>query len=137
MRLYEDEGFSLIELIIVVAIMAILLGVLAPQYVKYVEKARASADEDMADTFLTAGYMMCADEDYIYGLNEGDQIIFSSAGVTISPANTTISEGLDEFADGWTNSKVKSKTYKAQSYVVEFKSSVSGGAFMVEGGWQP
>ena len=36
----DCEGFSLIELIVVVAIMAVLVGVLAPAYLRYVEKAR-------------------------------------------------------------------------------------------------
>ncbi len=39
-----NKGFSLVELIIVIAIMAVLVGVLAPQYIKYVEKSRISAD---------------------------------------------------------------------------------------------
>ena len=38
-----NKGFSLVELIIVIAIMAVLVGVLAPQYIKYVEKSRVSA----------------------------------------------------------------------------------------------
>ena len=32
----NNKGFSLVELIIVIAIMAILIVVLAPQYLKYV-----------------------------------------------------------------------------------------------------
>lgn len=31
-----NKGFSLVELIIVIAIMAVLVGVLAPQFLKYV-----------------------------------------------------------------------------------------------------
>lgn len=36
----NNNGFSLIELIVVVAIMAVLVGVLAPAYLRYIEKAR-------------------------------------------------------------------------------------------------
>ncbi|MCM1143504.1 MAG: prepilin-type N-terminal cleavage/methylation domain-containing protein, partial [Lachnoclostridium sp.] len=34
----NNKGFSLVELIIVIAIMVILVAVLAPQYLRYVEK---------------------------------------------------------------------------------------------------
>ena len=44
----NNRGFSLIELIIVVAIMAVLIGTLAPQYIKYVERSRTVTDEDVA-----------------------------------------------------------------------------------------
>ena len=40
----NDKGFSLVELIIVIAIMALLVVVLAPQYLKYVERARNAMD---------------------------------------------------------------------------------------------
>lgn len=36
----NNKGFSLVELIVVVAIMAVLVGILAPAYLRYVEKAR-------------------------------------------------------------------------------------------------
>jgi len=45
MKLKADKrGFSLVELIIVIAIMAILVAVLAPTYLKYVERSRKSTD---------------------------------------------------------------------------------------------
>ncbi len=42
----NNKGFSLVELIIVIAIMAVLIGVLAPQYLRYVERSRVSTDQD-------------------------------------------------------------------------------------------
>lgn len=49
-----NKGFSLVELIIVVAIMAILIGVMAPQLMKYVERSRVSKDTQAVDTVHTA-----------------------------------------------------------------------------------
>ncbi len=49
----NNEGFSLIELIIVVVIMAIAIGVMAPQLIKYIEKSNVSSDKQLADTIRT------------------------------------------------------------------------------------
>ncbi len=43
-----NKGFSLIELIIVVAIMAVLIAVLAPIYLRYVEKSKQGKDYEVA-----------------------------------------------------------------------------------------
>ena len=50
----DNKGFSLVELIIVIAIMAVLVGVLAPAYLRYVEKSRKSADIQAIDSIMTA-----------------------------------------------------------------------------------
>lgn len=50
----NNKGFSLVELIIVIAIMAVLMGVLAPQYLKYVRSSKVSTDITNADNIATA-----------------------------------------------------------------------------------
>ena len=50
----NNKGFSLVELIIVIAIMAVLIGILAPQFVKYVEQSRRSRDIQTADQIREA-----------------------------------------------------------------------------------
>lgn len=41
-----NKGFTLVELIIVIAVMAVLTVVVAPQYLKYVESSRVATDEN-------------------------------------------------------------------------------------------
>jgi len=67
MKKMNNKGFSLVELIIVIAIMAILVGVLAPQYLKYVEKSRTSADKDTLDSVYTACTTAASDTDITDG----------------------------------------------------------------------
>ena len=53
----NKKGFSLVELIIVIAIMVALIAVMAPAFVKYVQKSRdaalATAAEDLEKTVQT------------------------------------------------------------------------------------
>lgn len=59
----NNKGFSLVELIIVIAIMAVLVGVLAPQYLGYVNKSRISTDIQNAQQIATAAQVNYADQE--------------------------------------------------------------------------
>ncbi len=54
MKETNNKGFSLVELVIVIAIMAVLVVVIAPQYTKFVKQARVSTDIQTAGEAATA-----------------------------------------------------------------------------------
>ena len=49
MKKMNNKGFSLIELIIVIAIMAILVAIIAPNLTKYLGKSKAKTDQKNLD----------------------------------------------------------------------------------------
>ncbi len=53
-RKLNNKGFSLVELIIVIAIMVILVVVIAPQYTKFVKNSRIAGDVQTAQAAATA-----------------------------------------------------------------------------------
>jgi type IV pilus assembly protein PilA len=57
----NNKGFSLVELIVVIAIMAVLVGILAPQFMGYVEKSREATDIQNLDSIRTQVETYCAD----------------------------------------------------------------------------
>lgn len=50
----NDKGFSMVEIIIVIAIIAVLATVLAPQYFKHLENAKKTTDLDNYRTIVSA-----------------------------------------------------------------------------------
>ena len=67
----KNKSFTLIELVIVVAI---LVGILAPQYTKYVEKSRKAADASNMDELVKAIEVYAID---------GNQLIATEYELTI------------------------------------------------------
>ena len=61
-RKLSNKGFSIVELVIVIAIMAILIALLAPQYIKYVEKSRYTSDDDLIANIHDVIALAVADE---------------------------------------------------------------------------
>lgn len=73
----NNKGFSLIELIVVVAIMAVLVGVLAPTYLRYVEKSRKSADIQAFASAMGAMKVVAADPALELASGQTMTIVFS------------------------------------------------------------
>ena len=115
----NNKGFSLVELVIVIAILAILVGILAPQYTKYVEKSRKAADASNLEELVTAFKTAASDGD--------DQIKAGTYTITISTsADVTVSDGATDktkvvsligsyAGDKWTSTSLKSSKWTTAS----------------------
>lgn len=64
-RKKDNKGFSLVELIIVIAIMAILVGIVGTQVIPYINKSKEAKDVQLVNSYSTAAvsaYSMLAGE---------------------------------------------------------------------------
>lgn len=113
-----NKGFSLVELIIVIAIMAVLVGVLAPQYIKYVEKSRVSADAQQVEEFTGAMTVLASDVDVTLDGTKTYTVTSDTTGkITISNDLKTIFDSLGS-VDTAKNYSYKSTSYKAQAITI-------------------
>ena len=98
----NNKGFSLVELIVVIAIMAVLVGVLAPQFIKWVDKSRQATDIQTADQVATALKTYYSDKE-----NPA-----ASYDVTLSDTLAPSGSGTDATDDvGLKDAKLKSKAW--------------------------
>ena len=58
----NNGGFSLVELIVVIAIMVVLVAVLAPLFTRYIESSRRSTDVQTAVAIANAAKTAMADQ---------------------------------------------------------------------------
>ena len=125
----NNKGFSLVELIIVIAIMAILAGALAPALIKYINKSRRSADISNADTIRTACQTAMSDEDAMVAIGTG------VTGASVSDLKSSFGAFSTEISSILGNSTITSKYFdKGNEFTVDI--NVAGNTVIVKAGSQ-
>ncbi len=59
----RKNGFTLVELIVVIVILGLLIGIAVPRYNQISAKAKTTADEATARTIISAIHLAAADHD--------------------------------------------------------------------------
>ena len=124
----NNKGFSLVELIIVIAIMAILVGVMAPQLIKYIEKTNVSSDAQLCDSIKSALQTSMLDPEIIA---KNDSTL-STTAAAVSGIKGSVKTNMEEILgvsldklEGQLKSHVGGSKASGISYIVENGNSVT------------
>lgn len=120
----NNKGFSLVELIVVIAIMAVLVGVLAPQLIKYVEKSREATDIQNCDSVVTALKSYYADVD------NPPATVTVTIGSSTSLTGDTSTQALTD--SGLSGAKLKGKNWT--SIAIKYAPGTGAVEYTVSGG---
>ncbi|MDR0936783.1 MAG: prepilin-type N-terminal cleavage/methylation domain-containing protein [Oscillospiraceae bacterium] len=123
-RRSDDKGFSLVELIIVIAIMAVLIAILAPQFLKYVERSRVSKDDANLDEIYRSVQIAIADNDIYEALGTGTiRVTFDGTSLSCTDANllAAVNKSLGTETGGSSVNKLKivSKKYATTTFTID------------------
>lgn len=134
-----NKGFSLVELIVVIAIMAVLVGVLAPTLIRNVEKSRESTDLQNLDS-IRQSVVTAMSTESVAGLTPTtgtSSIVYSSLAADASGASSTLTGALyDEMKDDNTlgvNMKSKAAKTGTIKILIDSTGKVSVGVYKTSG----
>ncbi len=87
-----NKGFSLIELIIVIAIMAILIGIVGTQVVPYIEKSKQAKDQQVISSLLTSATVAFSTNVEKYDSTAAKKFNFDDAAVAGNELESVIND---------------------------------------------
>jgi type IV pilus assembly protein PilA len=128
----KNKGFSLVELIIVIAIMAILAAAIAPALIRYIDKSRRADDVTAAGSINSAMSAALANEaayDEIMSVSDGTILLQAAAGAATwdSPTSGAYPTLIKEMNSSQQPPKIKYK--KAVATTVNDATKLGSGSF--------
>lgn len=127
MKKMNNKGFSLIELIIVIAIMAILVAIIAPNLTKYLGKSKTKTDQKNLDEVKqqVQNAISDASTDEVTVPTGTIKVSASGSTVTVTGGNTAFNNILKTVLKG---SNTKSKVNPSNTSIqFTIGGTVSGG----------
>jgi type IV pilus assembly protein PilA len=143
----NNKGFSLVELIVVIAIMAVLMAVLAPALLRYVEKSRIQKDESAASEVENAVEIAMSDNDIYEAVNGVAKVEVTYTGadgkIAVTAGDTANQDVLKELettlkatgTDGDEIGKTASKTYSNATFTVTAEFDSAKSAYIISSEW--
>lgn len=120
-----NKGFSMVELIIVIAIMAILAGALAPALIKYINKSRISTDISNGQQIASGIQTALSNEAAFDDANDTSGAV--TYGAFLSAQGTNMKKELNSVIGTIGNSKAKKDVsgtqVSQQTYYVEVQAA--------------
>ena len=115
-KIFNNKGFTLVELIVVIAVLGVITVLAIPQFTKYVEKSRAGTDANALGEVLHAvevAYVAYGKDDPISEF----QIRIRTDGNTIyAPSVNTVVQKVEETVPAYV---YKSEEYRGNTYTIE------------------
>ena len=120
----NNKGFSLIELIIVIAIMAVLVAIIAPNLTKYLGSSKKNTDKKNADELASQIQTCITDYETENGYIGACSISWSSTGA--STTNATFQSMLNAAITSSTASKELNNSYASATVALKGSTGADG-----------
>lgn len=98
-RKLNNKGFSLVELIVVIAIMVVLVGITSAVILKYMDRTKYAKDISALDTVNTAINMYVSDPEAVLPDDDEEislKALITGVGSTVYDPNEVITSALQE-----------------------------------------
>lgn len=132
MKKMNNKGFSLVELIIVIAIMAVLMGVLAPQFIKYVESSRVQKDLSAVGEVQNATQIALSVDEVYKAVGTGASVTVSDGAQVTSGCTALQTEIRKAIPD---TISLSSKAYGSKTATITVTFQSSTGTFNISTNW--